>query len=64
MYPIAAKGDTPGPVDEPWSRPRRRGDLHEEALWEAMMASQGAPEAAQVLKSDIERLSWGLRDVQ
>ena len=64
VYPIAAKEYTRGPVDEPQSTPRRRGDSHEEALWEARMACQRVLEAAQVLKHDIERLSWGMRDVQ
>ena len=64
MYPITVEEDTQGPVDEPQSRPRRRGDSHEEALQEARVAHQRALEAAQVLESDIERLSQGLRDVQ
>ena len=64
VYPITAKEDTQGPVDEPWSRPRRRGDSHEEALWEARMACQRVVEAAQVVKNNIERLSQGMRDVQ
>ena len=62
VYPAAAE-ETWGPVDEHRSRPRRRGDLHEEALWEARVACQRALEAAQVLKSNIERLSWGMRNV-
>ena len=64
VYPITAKEDTSEPVDEPQSKPRRRGDSHEEALWEARTACQRVLEAAQVLKSDIERLSQGMRDVQ
>ena len=64
MYPIGTEEDTQGPVDKLWSRPRRRRDSHEEALWKARTACQRALEAAQVLKSDIERLSWGMRDVQ
>ena len=64
VYPVAAKEDMRGPVDEPQSRPRRKGDSHEEALWEARTAHQRALEAAQVLESDIERLSQGMRDVQ
>ena len=64
VYPIAAKEDTWGPVDKPRSTPRRRGDLHEEALWEARTACQRVLEAVQVLKSDIETLSWGMIDVQ
>ena len=64
VYPIAAEEDTQGPVDKPWSRPRRRGDSHEEALWEARTAHQRVLEAAQVLKRNIERLSQGMRDVQ
>ena len=63
-YPVTAEEDTWGPVDELWSRPRRRGDLHEETLCEAQTAHQRVVEAAQVLKSDIERLSQGMRDVQ
>ena len=39
VYPIAAE-ETRGPVDEYQSRPRRRGDLHEEAFWEARAACQ------------------------
>ena len=62
VYSIAAKEDTWGPVNEPHSRPRGREDLHEEALWEARAACQRVLEAAQVLKSDIERLSQGMRD--
>ena len=64
MYSITAEEDTQGPVDEPQSRPRRGGDSHEEGLWEARMAHQRVLEAVQVLKGDIERLSWGMRDVQ
>ena len=63
VYPIAAKEDTRGPVDELQSRPRRRGNLHEEALQEARTACQRVLEAVQVLKSDIERLSQRMRDV-
>ena len=62
VYPTAAK-EISGPVDEHQSRPKRREDLHEEALWEARVAHQRVFEAAQVLKSNIERLSWGKRDV-
>ena len=62
VYPIAAK-ETQGPVDKHRSRPRRRADLHEEALQEARAAHQRVLEATQVLESDIERLSWGMRDV-
>ena len=61
VYPTAAK-ETWWPVDKHQSRFRRRGDLHEEALWEARAAHQRVLEATQVLKSDIERLSWGMRD--
>ena len=64
VYPVAAKEDTWGPVDKPWSRPRRREDPYEEALWEARAACQRVLEAAQVLESDIERLSWRMRDAQ
>ena len=46
------------------SRPRGREDPHEEALQEARSAHQRVLEAAQVLKSDIDRLSQGMRDVQ
>ena len=63
VYPVTAEEDTWGPVGEPQSRPRKRGDLHNEALWEARTACQRVLEADQVLKSNIERLSWGMRDV-
>ena len=56
VYPIATEEDTREAVNESWSRPRGRGDPHEEALWEARAAYQRALEAAQVLESDIERL--------
>ena len=61
VYPTTTE-ETWGPVVEHWSRPRRRGDSHEEALWEARVAHQMVLEATQVLKSDIKRLSWGMRD--
>ena len=64
VYPIATKEDTQGAVTKSWSRPRGREGLHEDALWEAREAHQRALEAAQVLESNIERLSQGLRDVQ
>ena len=64
VYPIATEEDTQGAVNESQSRPRGRGDPHEEALWEAKAAHQRVLEAAQVLESNIERLSCGLRDVQ
>ena len=64
VYPIASEEDTRGPVNEHQSRPRRREDPHEEALQEARAAHQGVLKAAQVLKSDIERLSQGMRDAQ
>ena len=32
MYPTIAEEDTLGPVDKPWSRPRRRENPHKEAL--------------------------------
>ena len=54
VYPIAAKEDTQGPVNEFLSRPRGREDPHEEALWEARVACQRVLEAAKVLESDIE----------
>ena len=53
-----------GAVNESQSMPKVREDPHEEALWEAKVACWRVLEAAQVLESDIERLSWGLRDVQ
>ena len=62
VYPTATK-ETWGPVNEHQSRPRRRGDLHKEALWEVRAACQRVLEATQVLKSDMERLSQGMRDV-
>ena len=58
VYPTAAE-EARGPVDECQSRPRR--DLYEEALQEIRAACQRALEAAEVLRSDIERLSWGMR---
>ena len=64
VYPVAAKEDTWGAVNKSQSRLRGREDPHEEALQEARTACQRALEAAQVLESDIERLRWGLRDVQ
>ena len=64
VYSITAKEDTQGAVTGSQSRPRGRKDPHEEALWEARVACQRALEAAQVLESDIERLSQGFRDVQ
>ena len=64
VYPIAAKEDTRGPVNESQSRSRGREDPHEEALWETRVACQKVLEAAQVLEGDIERLGQGLRDVQ
>ena len=60
MYPTAAK-EARWPVDEHQSRPRRR-DSYEEALWEIRAAYQRLLVAAKVLKSDIERLSRGMRD--
>ena len=38
VYPIAAKEDTQGDVNESRSRPRGREGPHEEALWEARVA--------------------------
>ena len=64
VYPIATEEDTREAVNESQSRPRGRGDPHEEALQEARVAPQRVLEAAQVLESDIERLSQGLRDAQ
>ena len=61
VYPATAK-ETWQPVDEHQSRPRRR-DSYEETLQEIRAACQRVLEAAEVLKSDIERLSWGMRDV-
>ena len=61
VYSTAAK-ETQGPVDEHQSRLTRRGDSHEEALWEARAAHQRELEAAQVLESDIKRLSQAMRD--
>ena len=62
VYPTAVK-ETWEPIDEHQSRSRRRGDSHEEALWKARVAHQRVLEASQVLKSDIERLSWGMTEV-
>ena len=64
VYPVATEEDTREVVNESQSRPRGRGDLHKDALWEARAACQRVLEAAQVLESDIERLSQGLRDAQ
>ena len=61
VYSATAK-EAQGPVDEHRSRPRRR-DSYEEALQEIRAAHQRALEATEVLKSDIERLSQGMRDV-
>ena len=60
VYPAAAR-EAHGPIDKCQSRPSRR-DLYEEALREIRVAHQRALEAAKVLRSDIERLSWGMRD--
>ena len=61
VYPATAS-ETWGPVDKHQSRPRR-GDSYEEVLQEVRTAHQRVLEATQVLKSDIERLSWGMRDM-
>ena len=61
VYPTAAE-ETQGPASGHGSRPRRRGS-YEEALQEIRAACQRVLEATEVLKSDIERLSWGMRDV-
>ena len=61
VYPAAAE-EAQEFVDEHQSRPRRR-DSYEEALWEIRAAHQRVLEAAKVLKSDIVRLSQGMRDV-
>ena len=49
VYPIAAKEDTRGAVNESRSRPRGREDPHEEALWEGRAAppegARGCPGA-------------------
>ena len=42
----------------------RKEDPHEEALWKTRLAHQRVLEAAQVLESNSERLSQGLRDAQ
>ena len=63
-YPVTAKEEAQGAVTETQSRSRRRKDLHEEALWEARAACHGVLEAAQVLESNIERISQGLSNVQ
>ena len=54
-----SQGLPPGPKDECLSRLSRR-ELYEEAL---KVAHQRALETAEVLRSDIERLSQGMRDV-
>ena len=64
VYPTTSEGDAQGAATESQSRSRRRKDPHEEALWEARVAHQRALVATQVLESNIERLSQGLRDVQ
>ena len=61
VYPATAE-ETQGPTGGHGSRPRRK-DLYEEALWEIRAACQRGLEVAKVLKSDIERLSQGMRDV-
>ena len=48
-------------MDRCWSRPIRR-DSYEEAIWEIRVACQRALETAKLLRSDIERLSQGVRD--
>ena len=58
VYPTTAI-EAPGPVDECLSRLSRR-ESYEEAL---KATYQRALETAEVLRSDIERLSWGMRDV-
>ena len=60
VYPTAA-GETSGLMDECWSRPIRR-DSYEVTLWEIRAAHQRVLETAKVLRSDIERLSWGVRE--
>ena len=64
VYPVATEEDTREVVNESHSRPRGRGDPHEEAFLEASLACQRVLEAAQWLESDIERLSQGLTDTQ
>ena len=58
MYPAATK-ETRGSKDE-WLPRLSRRESYEEAL---KVAHQRVLETAEVLRSDIERLSWGMRDV-
>ena len=64
VYPITTEEDTREAVSKSQPRSRGRGDPHKEALWEARVACQRVLDAAQVLESDIARLSQGLRDAQ
>ena len=64
VYPIATEEDAREAVNKSQSRPRGWEDPHEETLQEVWAAHQRVLEAAQVLESDIERLSQGLRDAQ
>ena len=57
VYPAAAR-EARVPINECQSR----RDSYEEAPWEIRVACQRALEVAKVLRSDIERLSWGMRD--
>ena len=54
----------PEAAAEPQSRPRRRENPHNEALWEAREAHQQELKAAHVLESDIERLTEQVGDAQ
>ena len=60
VYPTAAR-EAWEPMDECQSRPIRISS-YEEALQEIRAVHQRALETAKMLRSDIERLSWGVRD--
>ena len=60
VYPATAR-EAQGPMDEFLSRLSRR-DSYEETLWEIREACQRVLETAEVLRSDNERLSRGMRD--
>ena len=64
VYPIAAEEDTQGAVNQSQSRPRGRKTHMRKPSGKPGWPAQRALEAAQVLESNIERLSQGLRDVQ
>ena len=58
-YTATPKGDIQEADAESQSRPRRREDLHDEALQKVREAHQWTLEAAHMLEWDIKRLCWG-----